>query len=134
MREIARIAQQEGESLDDLETRRACLLVFALTPVKGIDGQSEWSYLSARMMMRGTPLVMLFSEVSARYGLSLSQKFALQAVPVAGAIGGAALNGAFLSHYRDVATAHFTIRRLERRYGSSFVEREMAEIHPVADR
>ena len=48
--------------------------------------------------MRGTPMVMLISEVSSRYGLALSQKFALQMVPVAGALAGASLNAAFLAH------------------------------------
>ena len=127
MRDIASIAQQEGESLADPDTRRACLHVFALSREDG-GGESEWSYLSARLMMRGRPLAMLFSDAAARYGISLSKKFALQAMPIIGAVGGAALNGAFLSHYRDVGRAHFKIRRLGRQYGEVAVEHAIAEL------
>ncbi len=122
MREIARVAQEEGEDLNQEEARASCLQVFSLTP--GIDGQTrpELNYFSARLMMQGRPLAVLFTEIASRYGLSLSQKFALQAVPVLGAIGGASLNSAFLHHYRAVAKAHFTIRRLERTYGPASVQ------------
>jgi hypothetical protein len=123
MRAIARIAQEEGEDLDDDDTRRACLQVFALTPGGGEASESELGYFSARLMMQGRPMVMLFSEVASRYGLTVSQKFALQAVPVFGAISGAALNAAFLRHYRDLARAHFVVRRLERSFGAASVRR-----------
>ena len=122
MREIARIAQEEGEDLADEATRASCLLVFALNAGPVEAHSPELSYFSARLMMQGRPLAVLFSEVALRYGLPLSQKFALQAVPLLGAVGGAALNSAFLQHYRTVARAHFTIRRLERSFGSAAVQ------------
>ena len=122
MREIARIAQEEGEDLANEETRASCLLVFALTAGPVEAPHPELSYFSARLMMQGRPLAVLFSEVAVRYGLPLSQKFALQAVPLLGAVGGAALNSAFLQHYRTIARAHFTIRRLERSFGSAAVQ------------
>ncbi len=121
MRAIARIAQEEGEDLADDDTRRACLQVFALAPSSGEAPESELGYFSARLMMQGRPMVMLFSEIASRYGLTVSQKLALQAVPVIGAISGAALNAAFLRHYRDAARAHFVIRRLERNFGAASV-------------
>ena len=117
MREIARIAREEGEDLSGPDARRACLEVFALRGLGSDPSDSGVGYFSARMVMRGTPMVMLVGEVSSRYGLALSQKFALQMVPVAGALAGASLNAAFLSHYRDLARAHFTVRRLERQHG-----------------
>ncbi len=122
MREIARVAQEQGEDLTHEQTRASCLEVFALAPA--IDGQtkSDLNYFSARLMMQGRPLAILFTEVASRYGLSLSQKFALQAMPVLGAVGGASLNSAFLNHYRSIAKAHFTIRRLERTYGPASVQ------------
>lgn len=122
MREIARVAKEEGEDLTHEQTRASCLEVFALTP--GFDGQTktELNYFSARLMLQGRPLAVLFTEVASRYGLSLSQKFTLQAMPVLGAVGGASLNSAFLQHYRSIAKAHFTIRRLERTYGSASVQ------------
>ena len=120
MREIARIARDEGEDLSTDDARRACLEVFALQSngqVAGGDAESELGYFSARLMMHGRPVMLLISEVAARYGLNLSQKFAAQAVPFAGAVAGAALNSAFLEHYRNLARAHFIIRRLERTHG-----------------
>ncbi len=124
MREIARIAREQGEDLSQEDARAACLEVFALRafPFGAAKGQgqgedNELGYFSARAMLRGRPVVMLVSEVATHYGLGLSRKFALQMMPVAGALCGASLNVAFLSHYRAVAQAHFTIRRLEREYG-----------------
>ncbi|MFW7267389.1 EcsC family protein [Gluconacetobacter sp. Hr-1-5] len=119
MREIARIAREEGEDLSTQDARRACLEVFALRafPVGASDDESELGYFSARAMLRGRPVVMLVSEVASHYGLGLSRKLAVQMMPVAGALCGASLNVAFLAHYRALARAHFTIRRLEREHG-----------------
>ncbi len=133
MREIAAIARAEGEDLSGPSARRACLEVFALQGPgeAGKDaeaGEAELGYFSARLLMQGRPMVMLASEVAARYGVTLSQKFALQAVPIAGALTGAALNAAFLAHYRDLARAHFTIRRLERLHGAAAVREAAQEI------
>ncbi len=126
MREIARIAREEGEDLSDPEGRRACLEVFALRSWQAGEEQSELGYFSARAVLRGRPVVMLLSEVSSHYGLALSRKVSLQMMPVAGALCGASLNAAFLAHYRALARAHFTIRRLERSHGAALV-REAVE-------
>ena len=120
MREIARAATLQGEDLSSEEARRACLEVFAFRSAADQD-ESELGYFSARMLFQGRPFTMLISEVAARYGVVLGEKFSLQAVPIAGAIAGAALNAAFLDHYRNLAAAHFTIRRLERIYGRDVV-------------
>ena len=119
MRSIARIAQEEGEDLSDDSTRQACLQVFALASIDGTE--SDIGYYSARFLMQGRPLVVLLTEVASRYGVSLSQKLALQAVPFVGAFGGAALNIAFLRHYTDMARALFVFRRLGRLHGAETV-------------
>ncbi len=126
MREIARIAREEGEDLATLDSRRACLEVFALKGLGSQPDESGLGYFSARSMMRGTPMVMLISEVASRYGIVIGQKFAVQMMPVAGALCGASLNAAFLSHYQELARAHFTVRRLERIHGAKV--REVAEL------
>ena len=126
MRAIARIAQEEGEDLADEDTRRACLQVFALAPEHGGKVESDVGYYSARLLMQGRPLMMLLTEVAAQYGVSISQKLALQTMPFVGAAGGAALNAAFYRHYQDAARAHFVIRRLERSYGADAVSRVWA--------
>ena len=133
MREIARAALAEGEDLSNEDSRRACLEVFAFRSTADED-ESELGYFSARLLFQGRPFTMLISEVASRYGVVLGEKFGLQAVPVAGAIAGASLNAAFLDHYRNLAAAHFTIRRLERTHGRTIV-REAAEHlkNPAAD-
>jgi hypothetical protein len=129
MRAIAAIAREEGEDMADPEARQACLEVFAFgSPSLDSAEDSEAGYWTARMMMQGRPMMMIFSEVAARYGVRMSEKFSLQAVPLIGAAGGAVVNTVFLNHYRNLARVHFTIRRLERRYGSAEVRSTAAEM------
>src|ERR671913_1659940 len=80
LRSIARIAQSEGEDLEDPATALACLEVFALGGRTG----------SGNLL---------------------------------GAIGGAAVNAAFVDHFQTLARGHFTVRRLERIYGMGTVRR-----------
>ena len=75
-------------------------------------------------MRRPPVLVKLASKIAARFGVVLSQKFAAQAIPILGAMGGAAVNLAFLQHFQQIAEGHFTVRRLERAYGSALVRAE----------
>jgi hypothetical protein len=49
--------------------------------------------------------------------VAVSEKSIVQAVPLLGAVGGGTVNAVFIDHFQDVAWAHFTIRRLERKYG-----------------
>lgn len=119
MREIAHIAREEGEDLKDEDTKKACLEVFALRTFinKGVEDK-QLGFFSARLMLRGRPMVLLMTDVSYQYGLSLSQKLSMQMMPVVSALCGASLNIAFLNHYRSLARLHFVIRRLEREHGA----------------
>jgi hypothetical protein len=73
----------------------------------------------------GGPLLVRFvAQVASRFGVVVTQKVAAQAVPVVGALGGAAVNYAFIEHFQDVARGHFTVRRLERTYGEELVRTE----------
>lgn len=123
MRRIARIAHEEGEDLSQDGARRACLEVFALrSGVPGDNaGEPDAGYFPTRLLLQGGPLVRLLAEVAGRYGMQLGQKLAAQAVPVAGAVCGAAINTAFMAEYEGLARAHFTVRRLERIYGAAAV-------------
>ena len=85
------------------------------------------------MLLQGRPLVMLMSEAAAASGVRISQKLALQAVPLIGAAGGALVNGAFMAHYEGLARAHFTIRRLERTYGEAMIREAAAEGEGISD-
>src|SRR5262249_47093152 len=66
-------------------------------------------------------LVRFIAQIASRFGVVVTQKLAAQAVPVIGALGGAAVNYAFIDHFQEVARAHFVVRRLERRYGKDAV-------------
>jgi hypothetical protein len=116
LREIARIAQESGEDLHSEEGRAACVAVFSLR------ADDEAGYFSSRLLLEGTAARGLLARLASGWGAVLGEKFAAQAVPVAGALAGAALNAAFLDHYRRLATAHFAIRRLRRIYGDAAVD------------
>lgn len=115
MRDVARIAREEGEDLDSEATRTACVQVF------GLRAEDEGGYFSARLMLQGQAAQAIITRVAARWGAVLGEKLAVGAVPVAGAVAASVLNTAFLSHYRKLARAHFTIRRLERAHGKASV-------------
>jgi hypothetical protein len=62
----------------------------------------------------GAPVLLKFvTQVAARFGVVVSQKVAAQALPIVGALGGAAVNYAFIEHFQEIARGHFTVRRLE---------------------
>jgi hypothetical protein len=116
LRDITRIAREHGEDLATEPARAACLEVFALR------AGDEAGYLSSRLLLEGAAARGLLARLAASWGAVLGEKFAAQALPVAGALAGAALNTAFLDQYRRLAKAHFAIRRLRRVYGDAAVE------------
>jgi uncharacterized protein (DUF697 family) len=54
----------------------------------------------------------IIARVAPRLAVVMGQKLAAQAVPVLGAVAGAATNYAYTSYYTDVAHVHFGLRRL----------------------
>jgi len=77
------------------------------------------------VVKEGSPILVRFiTQVASRFGVVVTQKVAAQALPVVGALGGAAVNYAFIEHFQEVARAHFTVRRLERVYGKNLVHME----------
>jgi hypothetical protein len=73
----------------------------------------------------GAPVLVRFTTlVASRFGVVVSQKFAAQALPVVGALGGASVNYVFIEHFQEIAQGHFTVRRLERVYGKDVVRAE----------
>ena len=153
LRSIAGIALRNGERLDQPASRVACLEVFALGPQgkRGVSG--ETSYYATRAFLAKTvseaaqalierqvagssgPLIVdLISSIGSRFGVVVSEKVAAGAIPVVGAIGGAAVNVAFMQHFQQMARAHFVVRHLERRYGSHLVQdryRSLDELRKV---
>ena len=72
----------------------------------------------------GPVLIRFITQVATRFGVVVTQKVAAQAVPLVGALGGAAVNYAFMEHSPNVARGHFTVRRLERAHGEDLVRAE----------
>jgi hypothetical protein len=148
LRSIAEIARSEGESVRALETKLACLEVFALGGKASGDDASETGYFVTRAVLaravadaakhiaergltqEGAPvLVRLIGTIAARFGVVVSQKVAVQAVPVIGAAGGAFVNTAFMDHFQNVAQGHFIVRRLERSYGFDAVRQAYGRLN-----
>jgi hypothetical protein len=148
LRAIAEIAQHQGEDLSTLEARLACLEVFAYGAKRNEDNLDVGYYaaraliskythdIAALALERGAidasaPVVAsLVSEIVSRFGLVVSDKVAAGALPIIGAVGGATVNIVFMDHFQRVAHAHFTLRRLERTYGSARIRERYAELSP----
>lgn len=82
------------------------------------------------VIKEGAPVLLRFvTQVASRFGVVVTQKVAAQALPVIGALGGAAVNYAFIEHFQDVARGHFTVRRLERTYGKELVRTQYERIN-----
>jgi hypothetical protein len=141
-RSIADIARSEGEDVQRIETRLACLEVFALGGSSGKDNVSESGYYAVKALLakqvseaakyivekgiaeEGAPvLVRLIATITSRFGVTVSQKAAASAVPVIGAVGGALINTIFIDHFQNMARGHFIMRSLESKYGADYVKR-----------
>jgi hypothetical protein len=147
LRAIAAIAQREGEDLADPRARLACLEVFALGAAAASGGQPNEDYFTIRdrlaptvvevadfavdktAVVESAPAIVRFmAQIAARFSVVVSEKVLAQAVSVVGAVGGAAVNLAFIEHFQDLAHGHYTVRRLERIYGADAVRAEYGRV------
>jgi hypothetical protein len=145
-RAIADQARAEGEDLRQPDAVVACLQVFAFGGPRQADDAVESGYLAVRLglyqavreatlyLARGAAdaeaplLARLIAALASRFGLVVSYKTAAQLAPVIGAVGGAAVNALFMAHFQDMASGHFTVRRLERTYGTEAVQQAYLEL------
>ena len=137
LRSVADIAKSEGENIQHIDTKLACLTVFALGGRTQKDNTAESGYFAARAAMAGAvteaskflaekgfskvgapALVRLVSLISSRFGIVVSEKAAMQAIPILGAATGALINTLFIEHFQNMARGHFTVRRLEKIHGA----------------
>ncbi|MEN5094771.1 EcsC family protein [Pseudomonas protegens] len=158
MRSVADVARSEGFDLNDLATKQACIEVFAMGGNSQADDATETGYYLTRSFTTqamqqlskelaaiaakqgvgaagrlspgqvGKWLALLIEKVASRYGVTISSKFAAQAVPVIGAFTGATINALFTDFYQDMARGHFTVKRLEHKYGFEQIKGEYAHI------
>jgi hypothetical protein len=114
-------ARAAGLDPDALGVREDCLRVFgAGSPLDGDDGVNT-SFLTARLALTGPTVQNLITAIAPRLAAVLGQKLAAQAVPVVGAVTGAALNAAFLTYYRELARIRFALLRLSETHGTELV-------------
>ena len=147
LRSIADIARSEGEDLGMPAAQLACIETFALGGPRSDDDATESGYFAIRAVLakavseaasylaanrvaaEGAPiLVKLVAQVASRFSIPVTSKVAAQTVPVIGGVGGGVINALFISHYQDMATGHFLVRRLERQYGSEAVRAAYGQI------
>jgi uncharacterized protein (DUF697 family) len=79
--------------------------------LSGDDG-TDLGFLSARVALSGKAMQAVIHKIAPRLAVVLGQKLAAQAVPVLGAVAGAATNYAYTSYYQDMAHVHFGLRKL----------------------
>lgn len=129
LRQVAAVAGEEGEDLSAPEAAAECLKVFALGGTTAADDATESGYFAVRIALAealkgavGRTIVPGFvAAVASRFVGPMGLKISAQAAPILGAAAGAAVNIAFLEHFRGVARGHFTLRRLERTHGAARV-------------
>ena len=140
LRSIAEIARAHGEELSDAEAQLACVQVFALGGFSSADDAAEAGYFATRAALAGAvteaaryvareglgegapALIRLVTAVAARFGVVVTDKVILTALPIVGAVSGATVNTVFVDHFQRVAEGHFTVRELERKYGAATVQ------------
>jgi hypothetical protein len=147
LRSISDIARSEGEDLNSPDTMLNCLQIFALGGRSEKDDATETGYYAVRAALskavsdaakhianrglteKGAPvLVKLITIIASRFGVVVSEKVAAMAIPAIGAVGGALINTIFMDHFQNIAQGHFTIRRLERKYGAGLIEKEYKKL------
>jgi hypothetical protein len=147
---IVEIARSQGEDFSSPESGLACLEVFALGPQTTHREARESAYYATRtalaqvtreavsyvtrkgMAKESAPaLVSFVGKIASRFGLEVSEKVAAELVPIAGAVGGLTLNVLFSHHFQSLAEGHFTVRRLERKYGSEAVRQAYELAHSL---
>jgi hypothetical protein len=132
MRSIVDIARSEGEDIKTMESKMACIEVFALGGSNPDDDAADIGYYGVRAGLalsakkgiteKGASMLAKFiSAVAKRFSGTVAQKLSAQAVPIVGGAGGAIINTIFMDHYQDMARGHFMVRRLERIHGAEVI-------------
>ena len=145
---IVEIARREGEDLSSMDTRLACMAVFALGGRTDEDDAADTGYYGLRLALEAPmaeasrylaqlsqssvakppALIQLVSTISRRFGVVISEKAAAEMIPLVGAAGGAFINNMFIEHFQNVARGHFSLRRLERKYSHALIKQHYNQI------
>lgn len=156
MRSILDIARSEGHDITKVEVQLECLSVFSHgSKVSDSDDKADASYYAARAALAETMMeaakslskvaadraaknltaktagkwvAQLIDAIATRFGIVITEKAALQAAPFLGAFTGATVNTLFMDFYQDTARGHFTVLRLEAKYGQEMIKSEFEGI------
>ena len=90
---------------------------------------NEYIKLGKLIDKNAPALIQLIQKIAARFCIPVTEKAVAQAIPVISAGIGAMLNDIFIAHFQEMAHGHFTVRRLERKYGKDIVERTYNSFH-----
>jgi hypothetical protein len=139
LRSIISIAKNNGVDINSAQGKLSCIEVLALGGGNNTN-QAENSYYAIRAVLAkafedaakyiaskglieegAPPIVKFMAQISSRFGITVTDKIAVEAVPIIGAATGAVINLIFINHFIRMAEGHFTIRRLEAIYGFEVV-------------
>jgi len=140
-RSICDIARSEGEDLHAIDTQLQCLTVLGMGGTSKADDDADFGYFimrgalaqavskaSSEIATKGftthgsAALLRLLNTIAARFSVQVSEQIAAKSIPAIGAVLGAMVNTVFIDHFQQVAHGHFTVRRLERQYGTEAVQ------------
>ncbi|AOK17753.1 peptidase [Burkholderia cepacia] len=141
-RSVCDIARSEGEDLGSVDTQLQCLAVLGMggNPDKQ-EEDADLGYFvlrgalaqaiskaSSDITTKGiaahssAAVFKLVQTVASRFSVQVTEQMAAKSIPAIGAVLGATVNTLFIDHFQQMAHGHFTVRRLERKYGSVAVK------------
>lgn len=141
-RSVCEIARSEGEDLASVDTQLQCLAVLGMggNPDKQ-EEDADLGYFvlrgalaqaiskaSSDITTKGiaahssAAVFKLVQAVASRFSVQVTEQMAAKSIPAIGAVLGATVNTLFIDHFQQMAHGHFTVRRLERKYGTVAVK------------
>ncbi|KWF41620.1 peptidase [Burkholderia diffusa] len=136
-RSVCDIARSEGEDLGAVDTQLQCLAVLGMggNPDKR-EEDADLGYFVLRGALaqaiskassdittkgiaahNSAAVFKLVQTVASRFSVQVTEQMAAKSIPAIGAVLGATVNTLFIDHFQQMAHGHFTVRRLERKYG-----------------
>tara|TARA_R110002049_G_scaffold23781_6_gene84660 strand:+ start:43803 stop:44570 length:768 start_codon:yes stop_codon:yes gene_type:complete len=112
LRVIQGVAAEHGFDPAAENVQFDCVHVFTAAGPLANDDSADMAFLTVRVALTGRAMQAVIARVAPRLAVVLGQKLAAQAVPVLGAVAGAATNYAYTSYYQDMAHVHFGLRKL----------------------
>ncbi|QBX33797.1 protein EcsC [Paracoccus liaowanqingii] len=123
---IQKVARQHGFDTTDPMVRLECLAVFQFGEPGEAGNAAAKSFLANRLLTNGQTVSALISRFATQFATRLTTKLGAQAVPVIGAVTGAAINYAFVDYYEGVAQIHFRLLRLAQDHPDLDIDAEYA--------